>query len=307
MSHTDREPQKPCDTAAPGGVIDLIIQPRDRDLGGFSVRRALPTRERQMVGPWIFFDHMGPAAFPAGEGINVRPHPHINLATVTYLFEGEILHRDSLGSVQAIRPGDINLMLAGRGIVHSERERPEVTAVPHRLHGLQLWLALPAEDEEAEPAFLHYPAADIPALTVHGVPLRVMMGTAFGTRSPVRTFADTLYVEAALSPGQTLAVPVAEERAVYVADGAVTIGDTTVPEHAMAVLCPGANVTLRASTAARIAIIGGAPLGRRHIDWNFVSSRPERIRQAREDWSAGRFPKVPGDEQELIPLPERTP
>lgn len=303
MSNVSHQARQPCDTHTPGGPVDLLIQPRDKDLGGFTVRRVLPTRQRQMVGPWIFFDHMGPADFPAGQGIDVRPHPHINLATVTYLFDGEILHRDSLGSLQVIRPGDINLMVAGRGIVHSERERPEVTARPHRLHGLQLWLALPAADEESEPAFTHYAGDAIPALDVDDVPVRVMMGTAYGATSPVQTFADTLYVEARLDAGQRLHVPQAAERAVYVASGALRIGDTAVPEHAMAVLRAGDDLALVAQARSRVAIIGGEPMGRRYIDWNFVSSRPDRILQARADWTARRFPTVPGDDKEWIPLP----
>jgi hypothetical protein len=280
-----------------------VLRPREKDLGGFSVRRLLPTVGHKAVGPWVFFDHMGPADFPAGKGINVRPHPHINLATVTYLFEGEILHRDSLGSEQAIRPGDINLMVAGRGIVHSERERPEVTATAHRLHGLQLWLALPEADEECEPAFLHYPDQDIPRVEVHGVPVRVMMGSAYGASSPVRTFAQTLYVEARLRAGQRLELPSAEARALYVAQGALTAQGTQIPEHAMAILDDSAGVVVEAVEDARIALIGGEALGPRHIDWNFVSSRRERIEQARADWKAGRFPTVPGDEKEFIPLP----
>ncbi|MGB1581257.1 MAG: pirin family protein, partial [Nevskiales bacterium] len=180
MSKWSESEEPHCDTGSECGAIQMIIQPRDKDLGGFSVRRVLPTAKRKMVGPWIFFDHMGPADFPAGKGINVRPHPHINLATVTYLFDGEMLHRDSLGSVQAIRPGDINLMIAGHGIVHSERERPEVTAQPHSVHGLQLWLALPEAVEECAPEFLHYPGKALPTVEVNGVPLRVMMGSAYG-------------------------------------------------------------------------------------------------------------------------------
>jgi redox-sensitive bicupin YhaK (pirin superfamily) len=290
---------------APGcGAVELIIQPRDRDLGGFSVRRVLPTTSRKMVGPWVFFDHMGPAAFPAGQGINVRPHPHINLATVTYLFEGEILHRDSIGSLQAIRPGDINLMVAGSGIVHSERERPEVTAEAHRLHGLQLWLALPEDDEEAVPAFHHYPVVDIPTVTVDGVPVRVMMGAAYGVTSPVKVFAETLYVEAHLQAGRAIALPDAEERAVYVANGALKARGTPIPEHSMAVLSRAEGVILEATEEARIVIVGGERLGRRYMDWNFVSSRKARIEKAKQDWKAGRFPKVPGDEKEFIPLPE---
>lgn len=304
MSNITTELEYECAATLGGEAIELVLQPRDKDLGGFFVRRLLPTAQRRMVGPWIFFDHMGPADFPAGKGINVRPHPHVNLATVTYLFEGEILHRDSLGSLQPIRPGDINLMVAGCGIVHSERERPEVTAVPHRLHGLQLWLALPEADEEVEPAFHHYPSADLPALDVGGVPVRVMMGSAWGVTSPVRVFADTLYVEAHLKPGQTLVLPDAPERAVYVAEGALQVHGVEIPEHAMAVLSNASRVVVEAAAETRLAMIGGEPLGTRFIDWNFVSSRKERIEQARRDWREGRFPKVPGDEHEFIPLPD---
>jgi hypothetical protein len=303
MSNLAKEATGECSVTPGCDALELIIRPRTRDLGGFSVRRVLPTAQRNMVGPWIFFDHMGPAAFPAGEGVNVRPHPHINLATVTYLFEGEILHRDSLGSLQAIRPGDLNLMVAGRGIVHSERERPEVKATPHRVHGLQLWLALPEADEEIEPAFFHYPADALPALVVDGVPLRVMMGSAYGASSPVRTFARTLYVEAQLRAGQQLALPEAEARAVYVASGSLRAAGTAIPEHAMAVFSAERGVAVQAVADARIAVIGGEHMGKRFIEWNFVSSRKERIEQAKADWRAGHFPKVPGDEVEFIPLP----
>lgn len=304
MRATDRPSEH--DRGLPHGEesVEMLLQARDKDLGGFSVRRVLPAAKRRMVGPWIFFDHIGPADFPPGQGITVRPHPHINLATVTYLFEGEILHRDSLGSVQPIVPGDINLMVAGRGIVHSERERPEVTASAHRLHGLQLWLALPEADEEIEPAFHHYPSADIPVRTIDGVPLRVMMGSAYGVTSPVRTFADTLYVEARLEAGQCLALTKAPERALYVVSGALRLGGRILPEHSMAVLSPASNVVVEADTDARIALIGGESVGERFIDWNFVSSRKERIEQARADWRAGRYPLVPGDEDEFIPLPD---
>lgn len=284
-------------------AIELIIQPRETDLGEFSVKRSLPTRARKMVGPWIFFDHMGPAEFAPGKGVNVRPHPHINLATVTYLFDGEILHRDSLGSYQTITPGDINLMVAGRGIVHSERERPEVRSTAHKLHGLQLWLALPQQDEEIAPAFYHYPASTIPALTVNEVPLRVLIGQAYGVTSPVKTFAQTLYVEAHLQPGQSLTLPDCEERAVYVAKGELQVKDTLVQEFSMVVFKAAKGVSITATTESRIAIIGGENVGPRFIDWNFVSSRKERITQARQDWAAGRFAKVVGDEDEFIPLP----
>ena len=285
-------------------AIELIIQPREKDLGEFSVRRTLPTKERKTVGPWIFFDHMGPANFPAGSGINVRPHPHINLATVTYLFEGEILHRDSLGSYATIVPGDINLMVAGKGITHSERERPEVNNVDHTLHGLQLWLALPEKDEEVEPAFYHYPSADIPATKVNGVPLRVLMGSAYGLTSPVLTYAETLYVEAHLQTGQTLTLPNCAERAIYVAKGSLKIKDSLIPQYAMVTLSAADGVTIEATAESRVALIGGEKIGQRYIDWNFISSRKERIEQARQDWSAGRFPKVVGDEDEFIPLPK---
>lgn len=247
----------------------------------------------------------GAGDFPAGPGINVRPHPHINLATVTYLFEGEILHRDSLGCVQAIRPGDINLMVAGRGIVHSERERPEMTQSDRRLHGLQLWLALPEADEETPPAFLHYPNSDIPALTLNEVPVRVMLGSAYGVTSPVKTFAETLYVEARLQAGQRLLVPDVAERAVYVAGGAVEINGELVPEFALATLDKASGLEIIAKQSSRIAIIGGENIGHRYVWWNFVSSRKPRIEQARQDWAEGRFPQVPGDEAEFIPLPEK--
>ncbi len=303
MSTNSKITEPDCSIQAGNDAIALIIQPRDKDLGGFSVRRTLPTKEQKMVGPWIFFDHMGPAEFAAGSGISVRPHPHINLATVTYLFAGEILHRDSLGSYQAITPGDINLMVAGRGIVHSERERPEVTASAHSLHGLQLWLALPEQDEETEPAFYHYPAASIPALSINGVAVRVLMGTAYGQTSPVKTYAQTLYIEAHLNAGQQLLIPNCAERAIYVASGQLRIKDTLVPEHAMVVLHAAEDVCIEASADSRIALIGGESMSRRYIEWNFISSRKERIEQAKQDWQAGRFPKVVGDEDEFIPYP----
>lgn len=290
---------------APAKAIALLIKPNDKDLGGFSVRRCLPSIGCKSVGPWVFFDHIGPATMAAGPGIDVRPHPHVNLATVTYLFEGEILHRDSLGSVQVIRPGDINLMVAGRGIVHSERERPERVAQERQLHGLQLWLALPQADEETEPAFHHYPGADIPALVERGVPVRVLMGCAYGLISPVKVYAQTLYVEAQLQAGQSLVLPDAPERAVYIAEGAIEVDGTAIGEHSMAVLATDAGSALvRATAPSRIAVIGGENVGKRFIDWNFVSSRKERIEQARSDWVNRRFPTVPGDEIEFIPLPQ---
>ncbi len=289
--------QNPCDG------ISLVLKPGVKDLGGFSVRRTLPSRLQRKVGPWIFFDHAGPAHFAAGEGIDVRPHPHINLATVTYMFEGQFLHRDSIGSVQVIKPGDINLMVAGKGIVHSERTPPELRKREHSLHALQLWLALPEADEEIDPAFYHYAAEELPTTEVNGVALRVMMGSAYGLTSPVKTFAETLYVEANLKAGQSLTLPMAEERAVYMAKGVVTSSGTEIEEFTMAILDQRQGFTVEAKTDARLALIGGEKLSERFIDWNFVSSSKERIQQAREDWKEGRFHKVPEDDEEFIPLP----
>ena len=286
-------------------AISQLIPPKIEDLGEFTVRRMLPSAQQRMVGPWVFFDHMGPVTFSPGPGINVRPHPHINLATVTYLFEGEILHRDSLGFKQLIHPGDINLMVAGSGIVHSERERPEALLTERRIHALQLWLALPEADEEVAADFLHYPADSLPELKVGDVPVRVMIGSAYGVESPVKQFAETLYVEAELTAGQTLDAPAAEELAVYVAQGELEIDGQTVPEYSLAVLDTQQDITLRAAENSRIAIIGGEHLGPRRVWWNFVSSRKERIEQAKLDWAKGRFPVVPGDEEEFIPLPDR--
>lgn len=284
-------------------AIELIIEPDEKDLGGFSVRRLLPVAKQRMVGPWIFFDHMGPATFPAGKGIDVRPHPHINLATVTYLFEGEILHRDSLGSYQPITPGDINLMVAGKGITHSERERPEIRNVEHRTHGIQLWLALPENDENIAPSFHHYPKQDIPKVIVEDVSVTVMMGQAYGVTSPVKTFAQTLYIEAYLQKGQTLTLPPAQERAVYIAQGALKAKETALTEHTMTVFAPKDNIVIEATTETRIAIIGGEKMDKRHVFWNFVSSNPQAIEQAKQDWLDGKFAKVVGDEDEFIPLP----
>jgi redox-sensitive bicupin YhaK (pirin superfamily) len=288
---------------AMSSTIDVVIEPKVSDLGGFSVRRALPHGRHRAVGPWVFFDHMGPVTFPAGSGIDVRPHPHINLATVTYLFEGEIVHRDSLGCVQTIRPGEINLMVAGRGIVHSERTGPELRAAGHALHGLQLWLALPDDAEETEPAFLHYGAEVLPASRVEGVPVRVMIGSAYGVESPVRQHSPTLYLEAELARGQSLRLPDAVgERGLYLASGRLRIDATEVAPCTLTVLNDTAKVAVEALEDSRIALVGGEPLGERHIWWNFVSSRRERIEQAKADWREGRFATVPG-ETEFIPLP----
>jgi hypothetical protein len=255
-----------------------------------------------MVGPFVFLDHMGPAVFAPGLGMAVRPHPHIGLATITYLFEGEIMHRDSLGCRQLIETGAVNLMTAGRGIVHSERAS-DVTGT-RRLHGIQSWLALPLEREEMEPTFLHYPADSLPARSIDGCAVRVIMGSAYGLESPVLTYSPTLYFEATLPAGGALDVlDEARERAVYVAAGTVRIAGHEYAEGTLAVARAGTIVPLAADTAARILVIGGAPLGTRHIWWNFVSSSAERIERAKRDWAEGRMGKVPGDD-EFIPLPD---
>ena len=286
-------------------VIDLMIETRARDLGDFTVRRALPDRRRQRVGPFIFFDHMGPAEFEPGTGVNVRAHPHIGLATITYLFEGEMLHRDSLGYVQPIRPGAVNWMTAGRGIVHSEKVTEEVLASGQRLHGLQTWVALPAGAEEVEPSFEHYPAEDIPAVSVDGVQICVVLGSAFGISSPVSTRSETLYVEAVLEPGQSVAIPEAEELAVYVVEGSVAINREIVEAGVLAVLHDGARGTVTAESVARVMFAGGDTLeGERFIWWNFVSSSRERIEQAKKDWREQSFDSVPG-ETDFVPLPVR--
>jgi redox-sensitive bicupin YhaK (pirin superfamily) len=287
-------------------AIAQIVVPRSVDLGGFQVHRALPSARSRMVGPFIFFDHFGPAVFRAGDGMDVRPHPHIGLATVTYLFDGEIVHRDSLGSAEPIRPGAVNLMTAGRGIVHSER-----TAADHRdggepLHGLQLWVALPMTHEETAPEFAHTAAADIPELREQGLTLRVIAGTMHGLRSPVATRWDTIFADVHLAAGMLVPLDTAhEERAVYVISGEIEIaGDRHGPDRLL-VLKPGDRVEVRAPSDAHFVVVGGAAMdGPRHIWWNFVSSRKERIEAAKADWKAGRFDLVPGDTAEFIPLPE---
>ena len=291
---------------APSAALEMAIQPRSRDLGdGFMVRRVLPFAKRRALGPFVFFDHMGPTAFPAGVGLDVRPHPHIGLATVTYLFEGEIMHRDSIGSVQPIRPGAINWMTAGRGIVHSERTPPELRPTGSRLHGLQLWVGLPLAQEEAAPDFTHYPAAVLPEKQRDGAKLRVMIGAAYGLRSPVKTLSELFYVDAALDAGASLAIPADhDERGIYIVSGALSLAGTPFAEHQLLVLKSGVTTTITAEQASRLVILGGAKLeGERHIWWNLVSSSEARIEQAKADWKAGRFAKVPG-ETEFIPLPE---
>ena len=284
-------------------VIELLIEPVTKDLGEFTVRRALPDKRRQRVGPFIFFDHMGPADFPPGTGVNVRAHPHIGLATITYLFAGEILHRDSLGNVRTVRPGEINWMTAGKGIVHSEKASDELKASGQHLHGLQTWVALPLEREEIEPRFEHYAADVIPCVDVGGATVRVVIGTAYGVSSPVNTESDTLYVEVNLERGTALPLPDAEELGVYVVDGTVAINGEPVAAGVLAVLKNKSAATVEATSAAKIMLCGGASLeGDRLIWWNFVSSSRERLELAKRDWRNKRFPGVPG-ETDFIPLP----
>lgn len=286
------------------GTVALKIEPRERNLGELTVRRVLPSSKRRLVGPFIFFDHMGPAEFSPGKGIQVRPHPHIGLATVTYLFDGMIMHRDSLGYVQPIRAGAVNLMTAGGGIVHSERAGDDIDR-PSRLHGIQTWMALPDEHEEAEPDFRHYPATELPDLDIGGVGVRVIIGEAYGHVSPVKRSSPMLYLECRMPAGANLDLPDAmEEMAVYVVDGAVRVGGEACEEGVMAVLADGEMARVEASSKSRVMVIGGETIGHRHIWWNFVSSSRERIEQAKRDWEKGRFATVPGDD-EFIPLPEK--
>ena len=285
----------------------LLIAPHAKDLGGgFIVQRLLPSAARQAVGPFLFFDHFGPVEAQPQDNHDVRPHPHIGLATVTYLFEGAMMHRDSTGVVQRIEPGAINWMTAGRGIVHSERTPDDLRGTIRRSHGLQLWAALPAADEEIESSFAHTPADAIPALEVGGARVRVLIGSAFGVTSPVATRSPTLYLDIEITADDAFPLPLAAERAVYSVEGAFELDGVPVPPHRMALIAPGDEPMLSASGSARLVLIGGEPLGHRFLWWNFVSSRKERLLQAGDDWAAGRFPAVPG-ETEFIPLPERRP
>ncbi len=293
-------------TDAPSPAIELLIEGRARDLGGgMVVRRTLPAIARRRVGPFVFFDQMGPVDVPPGLGFDVRPHPHIALATVTFLFEGEILHRDSLGSKQAIRPGDVNWMVAGRGIVHSERASDEARRAGQRLHGIQCWVGLPTELEEAEPRFEHHPAASIPRVTSEDSRLDVIAGTAYGLRSPAGVLSPTLYVHGRLEAGALLTIEDEhEERALYVVEGEVECDGCVLHPGTMAVLRPGGAIAARARSMARVMLLGGAPLvGERHMFWNFISSSKERLELAKRDWAEERFPTIEGDDQERIPLP----
>lgn len=286
-------------------AIEQVIVPRAHELGGFSVRRALPSIGRKMVGPFIFFDQMGPAEFLLGQGIDVRPHPHIGLSTVTYLFDGEIMHRDSLGTALPIRPGAVNLMTAGRGIVHSERTAPELRTAPQKLYGIQTWLALPKTHEEIAPAFVHHTADELPVIRGEGKRVRLIIGSAYGETSPVRFPHETLYAEAMMAPGAILPFDAdMDERAIYVVSGEIDIAGDSFAAGQLLVFKPGDRISVMALSNARLMLIGGEPMdGPRHIWWNFVHSSKDRIDQAKAEWKAGRFDTVPGDAEEFIPLP----
>jgi redox-sensitive bicupin YhaK (pirin superfamily) len=291
--------------------IETLIVPRARDLGGFEVRRALPAPKRQMVGPFIFFDQMGPAEFLTGQGIDVRPHPHIGLATVTYLFKGEFNHRDSLGSNQMIRPGAVNWMIAGNGVTHSERTSEETRANPNGLFGIQTWVALPDAAEDTDAAFEHAPAETLPFFEDAGARVRLILGTAYGGRAPVRTFTEMVYADAGLAPGARLPLPDGhEDRGLYVVSGSIEIGGQSFDSGRMMTFRPGDRLSLKAGeTGARLILLGGETLsGPRYIWWNFVASSRDKIESAKQAWSAGdhrsgRFRLPPGDDAEFIPLP----
>ncbi len=281
-----------------------VVSPQIKDQGGFIARRILPSIACRAVGPFVFVDHLGPATFAPGQGLDVRPHPHIGLATVTYLFEGSMMHRDNLGFVQRITPGDVAWMTAGRGVVHSERTPSGDRAAGFRINGIQLWVALPKSHEQTEPGFFHHPQATLPQVSLPGMRLRVLLGSFSGQNSPVKTFSPTLYVAVELDARAVLKVPSEhEQRAIYLLEGAITVDGEPLPPHHLAVLEAGAEVRVEASAASRLLLLGGAPLdGERHLWWNLVASDPALIEQAKARWAAQQFPPVPG-ETEFIPLP----
>lgn len=293
--------------AAAADAIEMVIVPRARDLGGFEVRRALPSAERQMVGPFIFFDQFGPVLMQAGQGVNVRPHPHIGLSTVTWLFDGSIFHRDSLGSEQPISPGELNWMTAGKGIVHSERTIPEELAKPRKLFGIQSWVALPKQFEETAPAFEHVAMDRLPVLDERGIQVRVIAGSLFGAASPVKTHSDLFYADVQMAAGTALPLPADhEERGIYIAEGEIEVGGQVFETGRLLVFRPGDAITIRARSNARMMMLGGEPMdGPRYIWWNFVSSSKDRMEAAKDDWKQARFGIVPGDEKEFIPLPDK--
>ncbi len=301
QSTTDPE----CHTDRTGSPIESVIVPRRRDVGGFDVMRALPSAERRAVGPFVFFDQFGPLQLIQGRSLEVRPHPHIGLATVTYLFAGKIMHRDSLGTVQPIQPGEVNWMTAGHGIVHSERTSDAGNPPGAELFGIQTWVALPKSHEEIEPAFAHHARVELPEVAGNGFWGRIILGSCFGRSSPVATFADPVYVDCRLDAGSRLLLPAEiEERAVSTVSGELQVGKQRFAPGTLAVCTPRAEVVLTADVATQFILIGGPRLdGPRIVWWNFVSSSQERIEAAKADWRAGRFAPVPGD-KEFIPLPE---
>ncbi len=285
-------------------MIQQILEPDLKDLGGFQARRSLPHPNRMMIGPFIFFDHLGPATFPPGQGIDVRPHPHINLATVTYLFAGSLLHRDSLGTVQTIYPGAVNWMTAGRGIVHSERSPEDTRDQSSTLHAIQTWVALPTDQEETDPTFHHYPATDLPHWDIDGSIVTLIAGQLWNQTSPVKALSPILYLDVQLAAGGQIEIPPeSSERAVYSVTAHLQVGQDPLTQHRLAVLPSGESVRISAREAARCVVIGGEPVGPRLKWWNFVSSRAERIEQAKQEWREHQFPSVP-HETEFIPLPD---
>jgi redox-sensitive bicupin YhaK (pirin superfamily) len=285
-------------------VIDQLLEPHLQDLGGFIARRILPHDRRMTVGPFIFFDHIGPATFPPGRGIDVRPHPHINLATVTYLFEGSLLHRDSLGTIQEIHPGAVNWMTAGCGIAHSERSPDDFRTQTATLHGIQTWVALPMEYEEIDPSFHHYPKTDLPTWEKDGASATLIAGKMGEYQSPVKVFSPMLYLDLQLASNATFTLPAEyPERAIYTVTDGLRIAGEPLDQHRLVLLPAGVSVSLSAQTPSRCIVIGGESVGDRIKWWNFVSSRPERIEQAKQDWKARRFDRVP-QETEFIPLPD---
>ena len=285
--------------------IDLTIPPREADIDGLHVRRILPYVKRRMVGPFVFLDHMGPAHFAAHQGINVAPHPHIGLATVTYLFSGEIFHRDTLGSAQAITPGAVNWMTAGRGIAHSERTTPAEKSKPHDAHGLQSWVALPKESEECAPEFFHHGAETLPEFDVKDATVRLIAGSLYGYTSPVKLYSPLFYAAVTLPEGGALELPRDyAERSLYLINGCLRIGDARTAAATMPVFGDDETIKIEAEEASSFVILGGDPLPEpRYIDWNFVSSSKERLLQARDDWKNQRFGKIPGDDKDFVPLP----
>lgn len=286
--------------------IELVIPSRVRDLGGFQVRRILPYAPHRMVGPFIFLDHMGPQHFRTGEGMDVRPHPHIGLATVSYLFAGSILHRDSLGSHQLIAPGAINWMVAGRGIAHSERMPQEARQHENDLHGLQCWVALPLEHEETEPSFTHHPADTLPEFEIESIQMKLLLGTAFGYESPVPVHSDIFYIDALMPKGSEFSLPSeSRELGIYLVDGHIQVEEQEFTESNLVVGKPGEDLRIKAHKSSRVMLLGGKALeGPRKIWWNFVASSDELLERAKREWVEGRFPKIPGDDKEFIPLPQ---